>query len=153
MLDATASMPSFDELLGRFAHSHPELAWMTQMIAAQRQAQADTAPEAPADEPLRAQCEALAAQLDAERARSARLQRVARRMAGELDAAQALLSDLAAAFGACGACWGQDAQCMSCRGRGKPGRFAPDPELSQRFCVELPAASRTSTPFGHSTGD
>ena len=35
---------------------------------------------------------------------------------------------LAAALGACPACWGEDPSCRWCRGRGAPGALAPDPE-------------------------
>jgi hypothetical protein len=34
----------------------------------------------------------------------------------------------AAAVGACSACWGEDPGCRWCRGRGRPGALAPDPE-------------------------
>jgi len=144
-------MPTMDGFLSDFARQNPDLAWMTQMIAAQRQAAAaQSAGDAdPRDEEIEALREALAQS----QARAAKLQRIARRISDELEGAHAMLGDLAAAFGACGLCWGEDATCPSCRGRGKPGRFAPDPELRLRFGpepVDPPAASRTSTPLDQS---
>lgn len=35
---------------------------------------------------------------------------------------------LAAALGACSLCWGHDARCRACRGRGSPGFAVPDEE-------------------------
>ena len=39
-----------------------------------------------------------------------------------------LTETLAAALGACPACWGEDEHCNECRGRGRPGAFTPDEE-------------------------
>lgn len=51
----------------------------------------------------------------------------------ELDAAYGLLDDLAAALGACPACFGADGACRWCRGRGAPGFTAPEPDLFNRL--------------------
>ncbi|MGH8032609.1 MAG: hypothetical protein ACREO8_09655 [Luteimonas sp.] len=143
-----AAPPDMDSLLGDFARQNPSLAWLSQMIAAQRQAAASAPDVGRLPDPQLVEIDALNDALAQTQARHARLQRLARRMADDLDTAQGRLADLAAAFGACGLCWGQDAHCPSCRGRGKPGRFAPDPELRLRFFSEpLPVASRTSTPL------
>ncbi|GAA2219664.1 hypothetical protein GCM10009850_121150 [Nonomuraea monospora] len=48
---------------------------------------------------------------------------------------------LAAALGAC-ACWGEDAGCPDCAGRGSPGWMPPDPELYGQYVA--PAVHRTS---------
>src|SRR5512134_1312078 len=122
---AALGVPSVQDLLGNLA-SDPKLAWMAQLMAAQRRMAEQSAPTADARQ---SELDALKAALEQAEARAARLQRIARRLAAELDATQALLSDLAAAFGACGLCWGEDPDCPSCRGRGRPGRFAPDPAL------------------------
>lgn len=144
-----ATAPDMNALLGDLARQNPNLALIAQMMAAQRQ-QADAALPAAVDDPAGVEITALNEELAQARARHARLQRVARRLADELEVARDLLADLAAAFGACGLCWGDDTHCPSCRGRGKPGRFTPDPELRLRFFaqpLEMPAASRTSTPL------
>jgi hypothetical protein len=141
-----APLPSMEAMLQDFTRSNPNLAWMTQMLAAQRQAEAQ--PDA-----RDAHIASLEQELAQCSARETRLQRVVRRLAGDLQAAHELLADLAAASGACGLCWGEDAQCPGCRGRGRPGRFAPDPELRARFFTESPeasAASRSSTHLDHS---
>lgn len=131
------AMPTMDGFLSDFARKNPDLAWLTQMLAAQRAA-TTVAVEEPIviDDRRQAEIEALTEQLAIADTRAAKLQRIARRQAADLEAAQVLLADLASAFGACGLCWGQDPGCLSCRGRGKPGRFAPDPDLRLRFFAE-----------------
>lgn len=137
-----------DALMQNFAQQNPTLAWVAQMLQAQRQ---NT--EAPVidDGETQALREALA---DSEQ-RAQKLERIARRLAAELEGATTRLADLAAAFGACGLCWGDDPRCPSCRGRGKPGRFAPDQELRQRLFAKPsppPVASRNSTPIDPNPG-
>lgn len=149
MHPAVPGMPDVDGMLDDFARQNPNLAWLPRMIAAQRQ-YAQVAPEV---DPRLAEIDALNDALAQSEAREDKLRRIARRLSAELDQAQGLLADLAGAFGACGLCWGDDDRCRSCRGRGKPGRFAPDPALRLRFFaqrLELPAASGTSTPPDHS---
>lgn len=140
--------PDLDAMLGQLAQQRPELAWMTQMIAAQRRQRAAAPPEADAPDPAQTELAALREELALACARAERMAGAARRLARDLHDARERLADLAAAFGACGLCWGEDAACPGCRGRGKPGRFAPDPALRLRFFAEpldVPAASRTST--------
>lgn len=144
-----AASSDLDAMLGDFARQNPNLAWLPQMLAMQRQRAAEANTEAPGENAHLVEIDTLNEQLDQAQARYKRLQRLTRRLVQDLEDAQGLLADLAAAFGACGLCWGQDAHCPSCRGRGKPGRFAPDPELRLRFFTEplaVPAASRSSTP-------
>ncbi len=145
-------LPDLGSLMGDFVAQNPQLAWLPQMLAMQQQMRA----AAPAvAEPGAEEIEQLQQALAQSESRAARLQRATRRLAGELETAQALLSDLAAAFGACGLCWGEDDGCPSCRGRGRPGRFAPDPDMRMRFAtepLEPPAASRFSTPLATDSG-
>ena len=47
---------------------------------------------------------------------------------------------LAAALGACPACWGGDEECSDCEGYGHPGSSRPDPALFQQLVV--PAVRR-----------
>jgi hypothetical protein len=115
------TMPQLEEVLGEFTRQHPELAWMTQWMAAQRrpvQHESD-----PGVDPRDDELDALRAALDRTRARAGRLADVARRLAADLEAAQARLSDLAVAAGACGLCWGEDPHCRACRGMGRPRHF------------------------------
>lgn len=148
LLPASA-LPDIDSMLGDFARQNPNLAWLTQMIAAQRQQAAIQQPEPePEIDPRLLQYDELLEELALAEVRADKLRKVARHLSKELETAHGLLADLAAAFGACGLCWGDDNTCRSCRGRGKPGRFAPDPALRLRFFaerLELPAASGTST--------
>jgi murein L,D-transpeptidase YcbB/YkuD len=144
-------------MMQALAQQNPTLAWLAQMLQAQRQ-QA-SAPSEPAGEPVLVdhdeELQELREALAHSQQRAGKLERIARRLAADLEVANARLADLASAFGACGLCWGDDHHCPSCRGRGKPGRFAPDPELRQRLFAKpssAPAASRTSTPTDPNTG-
>lgn len=60
---------------------------------------------------------------------------------GELDAALDQLDELAAALGACEACWGEDKRCPDCRGKGSAGYFEPDRALFDRYI--MPALKNT----------
>jgi hypothetical protein len=131
--DPSTPQRAMDGFLTDFARQNPDLAWFAQLVAMQRQAAAQVQSEPPELEAARAEIAALVEQLHQSEARAEKLQRHARRLAEELDAAQERLSDLAAILGACGLCWGEDRECRSCRGRGKPGMFAPEPATRSRF--------------------
>ena len=81
----------------------------------------------------------LSGRLDAAEARLTKMTRIARQLhdAGRLAARR--LSELAAALGACGLCWGDDPACRGCHGRGRPGMVRPDPEMrAQLFGAQKP---------------
>ncbi len=44
---------------------------------------------------------------------------------------------LAAALGACPACWGEDQACSQCRGRGAPGAYPPDRQTFADFVLPV----------------
>lgn len=117
-----------------FAQKNPNLAWLPQMMAAQRAARAHD-DDAPADD-RQIEIDALHRRLEEATARGERTRRVAERLRTELDAAHDMLADLAAALGACGECWGHEPGCRSCRGRGRPGVFPADSAQRARFFVE-----------------
>lgn len=147
-----AAAPDMDEVLRDFVAQHPNLAWLAQMIAARR-AQTAAVDDHPRDD-RQDEVDALNAALDQALARGDRLQRIVHRLAHELRASQERLADLAAAFGACGLCWGEDAHCPGCRGRGQPGHFAGVsalPALSRTR--PMSDASRSSTPPEPMKGD
>jgi hypothetical protein len=154
MLDAsvhaaeqTGSGPSpqqaMDGFLADFARQNPDLAWVAQLLAMQRQAATSALSNPPELEAARAEIEALAEQLRLSEARADKMQRLANRLGEELDAAQDRLADLAAVLGACGLCWGEDRHCRSCRGRGKPGMFAPEPATRSRFFAAAVETEKT----------
>lgn len=58
----------------------------------------------------------------------------------ELDRLRERNAELAAALGACEACWGVDPGCERCRGHGGPGGRAPDRQLFAEYV--LPAIRR-----------
>lgn len=136
-LPGMPAAPDMEALLRDFAAQNPRLAWLPQMLMAQRQAAAIAEP---VPDPREDEIAALHAALAEAETRARRLQHLAKRLAHALEGARERLTDLACAFGACGLCWGEDAHCPSCRGHGGPGRFPPDPELGQRlFAQPLPA--------------
>jgi hypothetical protein len=64
----------------------------------------------------------------------------ARRLFEERAACQQRLDDLAAALGACPACFGDDLLCDVCRGAGRPGARAPEAPEFARYV--MPAVER-----------
>lgn len=64
-----------------------------------------------------------------------------------LASAHGLLDELAAALGACAACWGGEDDCPACRGRGEPGWRMPDEELFD-VLVAPAVARRARTNLG-----
>src|SRR6266404_5153390 len=93
--DQTAPQRAMDGFLTDFARQNPDLAWFAQLVAMQRQA-AQAPSDPPELEAARVEVVALVEQLHHSEARAEKLQRHARRLAEELDAAQERLSDLAA---------------------------------------------------------
>lgn len=130
------AQPAPDAFLADFARQNPDLAWFAQLVAMQRQSVTHARSEPPELEAAREEVVNLSEQLRQSEVRADKLQRHVRRLAEELDAALDRLSDLAAVLGACGLCWGEDRECRSCRGRGKPGMFAPEPATRSRFFAE-----------------
>ncbi|MEA2881230.1 MAG: hypothetical protein QOH32_449 [Bradyrhizobium sp.] len=144
--DQTAPQRAMDGFLTDFARQNPDLAWFAQLVAMQRQAAVQVQSDPPELQAARVEVTALVEQLHYAETRAEKLQRHARRLAEELDAAQERLSDLAAVLGACGLCWGEDRACRSCRGRGKPGMFAPEPATRSRFFAEAAEPSEKPNP-------
>jgi hypothetical protein len=60
---------------------------------------------------------------------------------------------LAAALGACPACWGQVATCAECRGHGMPGWLRPDPALYEEFVAPAVARQRREVPGQTKNGE
>jgi len=144
--DPAAPQRAMDGFLTDFARQNPDLAWFAQLVAMQRQTAAHAQSEPSELEAARAEVVALVEQLHHSETRADKLQRHARRLAEELDEAQDRLSDLAAVLGACGLCWGEDRGCRSCRGRGKPGMFAPEPASRSRFFAQAVEPAASSNP-------
>lgn len=100
----------------------------------QRQAQLEaaiaeqTTAELPPDEPSDELPEEVADALVAAQDLAARLTAHVGELRAEVARTGERCDRLAAALGACPACWGEDPTCRWCRGRGAPGALAPDPE-------------------------
>ncbi|MFJ5546332.1 hypothetical protein [Streptomyces sp. NPDC093225] len=65
--------------------------------------------------------------------RAAAVRRHVAELTAQRDTAYELLDDLAAALGACPACFGTEHTCRWCRGRGAPGFTTPEPALFARL--------------------
>lgn len=72
---------------------------------------------------------------------------VMQRLYAELEDLRARNAMLADALGACPRCWGEDASCPVCRGRGVAGGRSPDPELFES--VIRPAIRRRQADHVH----
>ena len=75
------------------------------------------------------------------------LVRLARRLGAvqrQRDAALGVLHQLAGRLGCCPRCWGTDAACPTCAGRGSPGFTTPDPGLLEWLAPALRRASGPS---------
>lgn len=107
--------------------SAPQIAQLLSQREAQLQRDLAAAEEA---ERLEAQAELRLAE---RHEREESLRRRVDELTDQLDAAYGLLDDLAAALGACPACFGGDDACRWCRGRGAPGFTAPEPSLFNRL--------------------
>ena len=64
----------------------------------------------------------------------------------ELERFQEINDTLAAALGACEACWGDDPDCEACRGRGGPGSLPPDRALFERLVMPAVRRLRSTQP-------
>ena len=103
-------------MLDQLAQSDPRMALLSRILE-QRNRSEPAASEAPPD--IGAYAERLA------------------ELTAEVEVLRAQVRECAAALGACPRCWGQDAECFFCWGRGTPGFADPEPE-SFRVLV-LPA--------------
>lgn len=110
--DPTASRQLMAETLRARAGSDPRLAAMVDYM--QREEPSEVS--APRD-PRRAQ----------------RLRAAIQEMREELVELHERNEVLADALGACAVCWGRVRHCQECRGRGRPGWRAPDPEHFAEF--------------------
>jgi len=139
MLEAAEAMAGFSAgedaadpqaMLRELAASDPKMAMMLQFLNPPRAAVAEDDPEL--DE-RNAVIEDLSARLDAAEVKIARVTGIARRLHGAHQASARRLSELAAALGACGLCWGDDQSCPGCHGRGRAGMVRPDEALRDRL--------------------
>ncbi len=120
VLAPDAAGPTFDGLINGLAQNNPSLAWLPQLMAMRRQRELEQAPATGEIDELRAA-------LRQWQTRAEKMYRRAQALQAELAESQERMSDIAAALGACGLCWGEDDGCPGCRGRGKPGHFAAIP--------------------------
>ena len=127
--------PDPTQLLNDLAGGDARMQMLIKMMQAQQPASNDDDVPDERDELIAE----LSGRLDAAEARLTKMTRIARQLhdAGRIAARR--LTDLAAALGACGLCWGGDPACRGCRGRGRPGMVRPDPEMrAQLFGAQKP---------------
>lgn len=114
------SIPSsLEGLLEQFNNSDPKLQQKLQLISRLINSNQETAAEADRHEQRRAKA----------KQRLKRLQR-------EYEILAARNDELAAALGACPACWGENESCQ-CRGRGSPGYFPPQEEGFNEYVMPV----------------
>lgn len=113
------------QLVDQLAASDPRLGALAKLWLARREERSE---------------ESASAGEDAEQRRRdfEKLNRAVRKLYSELEVLRGRNDLLAAALGACYLCWGRDAACPVCAGRGAPGYTAPDTALFAQFA--LPAA-------------
>jgi hypothetical protein len=139
------SAPDLSELLGQLGAENPMARMLSEHLAQQEASRRSAAPvidvagEVTPDSPPpddgagREQ-----AASDAATSAILELKSQAEAMFEELQVLRERNEELAWALGACPLCWGKDATCRSCRGRGRPGFCFPD---SRGFLAYvLPAA-------------
>lgn len=137
---ATDQQQVLDSYFADFARQNPNLAWLPQMLSMKRTALVEAAGSSSELDEAESRIAELEVALARSEARCEKLIRLGDELTAELDGAYERVADAAAAVGACGQCWGEDPRCRSCRGRGKPGRFAPDAAIHARFGAD-PAPS------------
>jgi hypothetical protein len=119
------------QMMADLGRSNPQLAMLAQIM--QSRAPVSQSGDAGANSAAEEEIASLTAQLDEMRVRLDTTQRQMRRLLDAHRAATDRIADLAAALGACGLCWGEDAACPNCRGRGRAGMVRPDSELRARL--------------------
>lgn len=141
---ATAGTPDpgvlVQQMLADAGASDPRMAMVAQLLAGRQ------ASSASGDDPRGEELATLAAQLAEAEARIEAMKRDGRRLIHAHQACRDRLGQLAAALGACGLCWGDDSNCPSCRGRGRPGMVRPDVELRARLLGPRPQTAQPAHP-------
>lgn len=146
MLDSAAFMgggpaPDPAQLMHDLASGDPRMQILMQMLQSQQQPSNDDNVPDERD----ALIAELSGRLDAAETRLTKMTGIARQLheAGRIAARR--LTDLAAALGACGLCWGEDPSCRGCRGRGRPGMVRPDQAMrAQLFGAQSPVREAAS---------
>jgi hypothetical protein len=139
-----AGQPAPDpmQMMQELAGSDPRMAMLMQMMQGQKSEPSndDTLPDE-RDELIAE----LSERLDASEVRLTKMTRIARKLHEANATAMNRLSRLAAALGACGLCWGEDQNCLGCRGRGSIGMMRPDPGTrAELFGQRTPIRSETA---------
>ncbi len=151
LLDALASpggtgaLPNAQDLLTRLGEANPTMRLIAQFLA-QRQAQ-ELENEEPTEDELDAEFPQHSSEPDEAEVRSGEMSRASRQLRQKVESMYRELAELrdrndalAAAFGACYLCWGDDPECEICNGQGRAGSAIPDKKLFTQFAV--PAARR-----------
>lgn len=114
------------QLFEQLGNNDPTMTMMLQMLQNQ-QTSADTE-----QDPI-AMAKELEVRLSETEEELARVRTDAKRLLAAHRIAVERLGELSAALGACGLCWGEDPDCLGCRGRGHIGMIRPDSEIRARL--------------------
>jgi len=112
-------------LLASSGQSNPAMEAVLGALAQQRSAAASNAATDDASEPARGDIAEAPVRIAALEGRFEQLRDIARRMDHELRVLRRRNAQLAAALGACPHCWGEDPECTTCAGEGRPGSAPP----------------------------
>ena len=115
------------KLFEQLGSADPTMAMMLQMMQSQQQTTTETA-----DDPIAINKE-MEVRLSETEQELARVRAEAKRLLSAHRIAVERLSELSAALGACGLCWGENPDCLGCRGRGHIGMIRPDTEIRARL--------------------
>ena len=137
VMQAEPDASPLDGLITGLAQNNPSLAWLPQLMAMRSRREMD-------QPPAQNEIDELRAALRQWQLRAEKMYRRARALEAELAENQDRMSDIAAAVGACGLCWGEDETCPGCRGRGKPGHYSQSRALPATAVSA--AASETDAP-------
>lgn len=123
---------SLRDSVSSLAQSDPQLAPIVEMLnQREEQLQQELDHDEQADLLQQQEAEELADR----RQRATALREQFAGITAEVDGLRGKLADLAAALGACPACFGDDGSCPWCRGRGRPGFMPPDPDGFTRLVL------------------
>jgi|SRR5215472_6926625 len=131
--------PNVEDLLAQQAATNPLAAMLAKQFEAQKAAReavnesrvidVEAVPTGKEEE------EAAAAAMEARAKELDQLREKMNALLTELEVLRQRNDTLAAAVGACCLCWGQNIDCRSCRGRGRPGFCIPDESLFEEFVL------------------
>jgi hypothetical protein len=151
-LSGTSQLDPLAMLYSQIGASNPQAAMVLQLLE-QRRAQANTVIEqedvadADGEHDARETHEPHEPEVSIREQDLRTLQETVENACAELETLRTRSDAIARAIGACYLCYGEDAQCAECGGRGKPGSLVPEPAAFRQYV--LPALRRAQAVQAH----